>query len=95
VFGAFVLGAALAYGVARAGWLKPRERAQLDQKTRAQQRGEDPQKRPMTKNEAHGADLPGKGIGRPWERPGQLGQNPDWKEPRKPDLEKWKQSETH
>jgi hypothetical protein len=44
VLGAVVLGAALAYGVMRAGWLKPRERARLDQNTRARQRSEDPQK---------------------------------------------------
>lgn len=44
VLGVVVLGAALAYGVMRAGWLKPRERARLDQNTRAQQQKEDPQK---------------------------------------------------
>jgi hypothetical protein len=35
VLGVVVLGAALAYGVFRAGWLRPRERARLDQNTRA------------------------------------------------------------
>jgi hypothetical protein len=44
VLGVVILGAALAYGAMRAGWLKPRERAQLDQNTRAQQHREDPQK---------------------------------------------------
>lgn len=44
--GAGVLGVALVYGVFRAGWLKPRERAQLDHNTRVQQRKEDPQKAP-------------------------------------------------
>jgi len=39
-----ILGAALVYGVIRAGWLKPRERAALDQNTRERQRSEDPQK---------------------------------------------------
>lgn len=42
--GAVLLGAALAYGVVRAGWLTRRERAQLDETTRARQRSEDPQK---------------------------------------------------
>ena len=46
VLGAIVLGAALAYGIVRAGWLRPRERAELDRNTRAQQRREDPQKAP-------------------------------------------------
>jgi hypothetical protein len=46
VLGAFILGAALAYGILRTGWLKPRERAQLDANTRARQRSEDPQKAP-------------------------------------------------
>jgi uncharacterized integral membrane protein len=44
MLGAFVLGAVLAYGAMRAGWLTPRERAQLDENTRARQRSEDPQK---------------------------------------------------
>jgi hypothetical protein len=44
VVGAVVLGAALAYGVARAGWLRPRERAQLDQNTRAVRHSDDPKK---------------------------------------------------
>ena len=44
MLGAFVLGVALAYGAMRAGWLTPRERAQLDENTRARQRSEDPQK---------------------------------------------------
>jgi hypothetical protein len=42
--GVVVLGVALAYGVMRAGWLKPRERAQLDANTQARQRSEDQQK---------------------------------------------------
>jgi hypothetical protein len=42
--GALVLGAALAYGVVRAGWLRPHERAQLDRNTKTQQANEDPQK---------------------------------------------------
>jgi hypothetical protein len=44
--GALVLGAALAYGIVRAGWLRPRERAQLDRNTKARQASEDPQKAP-------------------------------------------------
>jgi hypothetical protein len=44
VLGVAVLGVALVYGVVRAGWLKPRERAQLDENTRARQRSEDPKK---------------------------------------------------
>ena len=44
VLGVAILGAALAYGVARAGLLRPRERAQLDQNTRARQASEDPKK---------------------------------------------------
>ena len=44
MLGSFLLGAVLAYGVMRAGWLTPRERARLDENTRAQQRREDPQK---------------------------------------------------
>lgn len=44
--GAAVLGGALAYGAVRAGWLKPRERARLEENTRARQRNEDPQKAP-------------------------------------------------
>ena len=46
VLGVAILGAALAYGAIRAGWLKPRERAALEQNTRARQRSEDPQKAP-------------------------------------------------
>jgi hypothetical protein len=42
--GALVLGAALAYGIIRAGWLRPRERIALDRNTRARQASEDPQK---------------------------------------------------
>jgi hypothetical protein len=42
--GVAILGAALAYGVFRAGWLKPWERAQLDRNTVERQRREDPQK---------------------------------------------------
>jgi hypothetical protein len=87
VLGVVILGAALAYGVVRAGWLRRRERAQLDQNTRARQHSEDPKKR--------SAASPAKGTDKPWERPGQLSQNPNAKEPKKPDLEKWKESETH
>ena len=53
----------------------------------------------MKKSEPREDDKPAKatekGTAKPWERPGQLSQNPDWKEPKKPDLEKWKDSETH
>jgi hypothetical protein len=42
--GAALLGVALAYGVVRAGWLKPRERARLDANTEARQHSEDPKK---------------------------------------------------
>ena len=49
----------------------------------------------MKKSEPREDDKPDKGADKPWERPGQLGQNPSWKEPKKPDLEKWKDSETH
>jgi hypothetical protein len=41
VLGVVILGAALAYGAVRAGWLRPRERAQLDQATRARRDPED------------------------------------------------------
>jgi hypothetical protein len=41
VLGVAVLGAALAYGVFRAGRLRSRERAQLDQNTRAVRDPED------------------------------------------------------
>jgi hypothetical protein len=41
VLGVVVLGAALAFGAVRAGWLGPRERAQLDQNTRAVRDPED------------------------------------------------------
>jgi hypothetical protein len=41
VLGVVILGAALAYGAVHAGWLKPRERAQLDQTTRARRDPED------------------------------------------------------
>jgi hypothetical protein len=44
VLGVVILGAALAYGAVRAGWLRRRERAQLDQNTRARQHSEDPKK---------------------------------------------------
>jgi hypothetical protein len=44
--GVVILGVGLAYGVMRAGWLKPRERAQLDANTQARQRSEDRQKLP-------------------------------------------------
>jgi hypothetical protein len=99
VFGVVVLGVALAYAAMRAGWLAPSERAALDANTLARQRDEDPQKVAasgvMTKSEPREVDKPASGADKPWERPGQLRQNPDWKEPKKPDLEKWKESETH
>jgi hypothetical protein len=41
VLGVVVLGAALAYGAFRSGRLRPRERAQLDQNTRARRDPED------------------------------------------------------
>ena len=44
--GAFLLGAALVYGVAKAGRLRRSERARLDRATEARQRQEDPYKRP-------------------------------------------------
>lgn len=44
VLGTVLLGSALAYGVVRAGWLNPREHAQLDANTRARQHSEDPKK---------------------------------------------------
>lgn len=97
--GAAILGAALIYGAVRAGWLRPRERADLDRNTRAQQRSEDPQKTPaasaMKNSQLSGRDKPDRGTDKPWERPGQLGQNPAWKGPGKPNLEKWKETETH
>jgi hypothetical protein len=43
--GAFILGAAILYGVMRAGRLRRSERAQLDRNTEAAQRRDDPQKR--------------------------------------------------
>jgi len=43
--GAFVLGAAILYGVMRTGNLRRAERAQLDRNTEAAQRRDDPQKR--------------------------------------------------
>lgn len=49
----------------------------------------------MKKSEPREDDKPDKGTDKPWERPGQLGQNPNWKEPKKPELEKWKESGTH
>ena len=45
--GAFVLGAALVYGVMRAGRLRRNERAKLDQNTTRNQQAEDPRKRPF------------------------------------------------
>lgn len=42
--GAAILGVALVYGVVRAGWMRPRERAALDHNTEARQRSEDPKK---------------------------------------------------
>ena len=47
VIGVVVLGLVLAYGLRRAGRLRPREREQLDQNTRRTQQAEDPQKRAM------------------------------------------------
>jgi hypothetical protein len=44
VLGAVLLGIGLAYGVVRAGWLKPHERAELDHNTRMRQHSEDPKK---------------------------------------------------
>ena len=44
--GAFLLGAALVYGVMKAGHLRRADRAQLDRNTEARQRQEDPYKRP-------------------------------------------------
>jgi hypothetical protein len=38
---------------------------------------------------------PTKGTDEPWKRPGQTSQNPDEPEPKGPDLEKWKDTETH
>jgi len=49
----------------------------------------------MKKREPREDDKANKETDKPWERPGQLKQNPDWKEPKKPDLVKWKESETH
>jgi hypothetical protein len=49
----------------------------------------------MKKSEPREDDDAGKGTDKPWERPGQLSQNPNAKAPKKPDLEKWKESETH
>lgn len=43
--GAFVLGAAILYGVIRSGKLRRSERAQLDRNTEATQRRDDPQKK--------------------------------------------------
>jgi hypothetical protein len=94
--GAAILGAALVYGVVRAGWLRPHERAELDHHTRVQQGSEDPQKSSRsTINELRATEMPDRGADKPWERPGQLGQNPDWKGPGKPDLERWKRTGTH
>ncbi len=45
--GAFVLGAAILYGIMRAGRLRQSERARLDQNTARTQRAEDPHKRPF------------------------------------------------
>ncbi|WFU75017.1 MULTISPECIES: hypothetical protein [unclassified Bradyrhizobium] len=42
--GAFILGAAIWYGVRRSGHLRRSERAQLDRNTEAAQRRDDPQK---------------------------------------------------
>ena len=49
----------------------------------------------MRRSEPREDDKPAKGTDKPLERPGQLSQNPGDKEPKKPDLEKWKESETH
>jgi hypothetical protein len=43
--GAFVLGAVLVYGIAKAGNLRRSERERLDRNTEAAQRRDDPQKR--------------------------------------------------
>jgi hypothetical protein len=94
--GVVILGAALAYGVLRTGWLKPRERTQLDRNTVERQRSEDPQKLSgAARNEPREDDKPDQRTDKPWERPAQLKQNPDWKEPKKPDLERWKETQTH
>lgn len=42
--GAFILGAAILYGVLKSGRLRRSERAQLDRNTAAAQRRDDPQK---------------------------------------------------
>ena len=44
VLGVVILGGAMFYGVMRAGWLSPRERAVLDANTQRRQREEDAQK---------------------------------------------------
>lgn len=38
---------------------------------------------------------PSKGTNEPWKRPDQSSQNPDQPEPKKPDLKKWKDTNTH
>lgn len=43
--GAFILGAAILYGVMKAGRLRRSQRAQLDRNTEAAQRRDDPAKR--------------------------------------------------
>jgi Flp pilus assembly protein TadB len=50
--GAFILGAAILYGVLRAGRLRRSERAQLDRNTEAAQRSDDPQKRAAAENKS-------------------------------------------
>jgi hypothetical protein len=47
VIGVVVLGLVLAYGLRKAGRLRPRERERLDQNTKRTQQAEDPQKRTM------------------------------------------------
>ena len=49
----------------------------------------------MKKSEPREDDKPSKGTDEPWKRPGQTSQNPDQPAPAKPDLEKWKNTETH
>lgn len=50
--GAFILGAAILYGVLRTGRLRRSERAQLDRITEAAQSRDDPQKRAAAENKS-------------------------------------------
>jgi hypothetical protein len=50
--GAFILGAAILYGVWRTGRLRRSERAQLDRNTEAPQSRDDPQKRAAAENKS-------------------------------------------